>query len=89
MPAYHLFYRIDIEVTKGEKEFTTGIGEGLAMPQGKSFTVRQTSIVVARVNRTIQWEEMDGEPVRFILMLVIPEKETGCTSLRMLASISE
>lgn len=44
---------------------------------------------MARVNRPVQWEEMDGELVRFILMLAIPEKETGSKSLRMLSSLSE
>jgi len=77
------------EVTKREKEFTTGTSEGLAKPHGKSSTVRQTSIVVARAIRPVKWEEMDGEPVKFILMLAIPEKETGSTSLRMLSSLAE
>lgn len=77
------------EVTKREKEFTTGIGDGMAMPHGKSNTVRQTSIVVARVNHPVEWEAMDGQLVRCIVLLAIPEKEAGSTYLRILATLAE
>src|SRR5699024_11128830 len=47
------------DVFQREKEGITGIGNGVAIPHGKSASVIQTSLVVGKVETPIPWESLD------------------------------
>lgn len=59
------------DVYSRENEGFTGIGEGIAIPHGKSDTVLRTSVVVGRTEKDIDWNSIDGKPVHLIIMLAI------------------
>jgi len=54
-----------------EEEGMTGIGDGIAIPHGKSDSVLKTSVVVGRVDEEVEWTSIDGKPVKIIIMLAI------------------
>ncbi|MFY0760907.1 fructose PTS transporter subunit IIA [Metabacillus dongyingensis] len=86
--------RIDSEsvffqgVLEREAEFTTGFGNGFAIPHCKSDTVKTASIIVGKTTNEIDWNSLDDKPVTFIIMLAIPAVEGDTTHLQILAALS-
>lgn len=72
-----------------EAEYTTGFGDGIAIPHGKSNTVLTPTISVARCKVPVDWDAMDGQPVSLIFLLAVPEAEAGTVYLKMLATLAE
>ncbi len=71
-----------------EKESTTGFMEGFAIPHTKSADVKKAGVIVLKTDNGIEWNSLDGSPVRFIISLLIPEDEAGTTHLSLLSSLS-
>lgn len=54
-----------------EEEGMTGVGDGIAIPHGKSDSVIHTSIAIERANHDIEWNTMDEKPVRVVIMFAV------------------
>lgn len=67
---------------------TTGVGNGIAIPHGKSEAVKEPAIAFARLTKEIEWQALDEKPVSLIVMLAIPESEQGDTHLSILSEIA-
>lgn len=74
-------------VIKREQEFSTGIGMGIAIPHGKSGTVKQACMVFGRSNAGIDYKSMDDEPAYLFFLIAVP-LESDDIHLRALAEIS-
>ncbi len=74
-------------VLKREEEFSTGIGMGIAIPHGKSDTVKEASITFGRSNKGIDYESMDDKPAYLFFLISVPE-ESSDIHLRALSEIS-
>jgi nitrogen PTS system EIIA component len=70
-----------------EKLGSTGIGENVAIPHGKSDELTQIIIVFARSLSGIEFESLDQKPVHFVCMVIAPAHSTG-QHLKALARIS-
>lgn len=66
---------------------STGIGQGIAIPHGKSDSVKEVVTVLGISKRGIDFEALDGESVYIFFMLVAPSDEAG-VHLKILAKIS-
>ncbi|WP_319370869.1 PTS 2-O-a-mannosyl-D-glycerate transporter subunit IIABC [uncultured Ilyobacter sp.] len=66
----------------------TGIGEGLAIPHGKSDAVKEASFVVATLKNEMEWETLDDEDVNLVILLAIPKSEEGSTHVDLLAKLT-
>jgi fructose-specific phosphotransferase system IIA component len=75
-------------VLEREAHFTTGFGNGIAIPHCKSETVKQASIVIGKLSNGVDWKAMDDKDVHFVIMLAIPETEAGSTHLQILSKLS-
>lgn len=60
-----------------EKLGSTGLGQGVAIPHGRSGDVKETLAVFARVKEPIAFDAPDGKPVNMIFALIVPENATG------------
>lgn len=58
-----------------ETLITTGIGDGVAIPHGKSSSVRKTELAAAVCRDGMEYESIDGEPTYLIFMIASPENE--------------
>ncbi|RPA65422.1 PTS sugar transporter subunit IIA [Aerococcus agrisoli] len=76
------------DVQERENHMTTGIGNGIAIPHGKSSSVVESTVVFAKTTKYIEWESLDENPVNIIFLLAIAEKDKGDGHLRILADIS-
>ncbi len=67
----------------------TGMEQGLAIPHGKSNTVKEAGFAVATLSKPLtDWESIDPtNQVDFIFMLAIPEAEAGSTHLQLLSEL--
>ena len=70
-----------------EKLGSTGIGENVAIPHGKSDELTQIITVFARSLGGVDFESLDKKPVHFVCMVIAPAHSTG-QHLKVLARIS-
>lgn len=76
-------------VTERENEGPTALGEGLAVPHGKSACVRRAAFALATLEHPLLWQGVDGdEPVNMIFLLAIPEAEAGSTHMQLLTALT-
>ncbi|MHA7845203.1 PTS 2-O-a-mannosyl-D-glycerate transporter subunit IIABC [Serratia sp. D1N4] len=72
-----------------EAQGPTALGEGLAVPHGKSDTVKEAAFAVATLKTPIEWEGIDGpESVNLIFLLAIPEAQAGSTHMQLLTTLT-
>ncbi len=70
-----------------EKLGSTGIGDGIAIPHGKSANVTQIISGFGLSKEGIDFDSLDGKPANLFFLLVAPENSVG-VHLKMLARIS-
>lgn len=73
---------LDREATR-----TTGIGNGLAIPHGKSPGTPKLSMAIGRPATPIDFQSIDGRPVTIIWLLTSPPDQSG-VHIKALAAIS-
>jgi PTS system nitrogen regulatory IIA component len=66
---------------------STGIGEGVAIPHGKSEDVKKLLASFGRSLPGVDFQSMDGKPAHLFFLLVAPENSAGI-HLKALARIS-
>lgn len=72
-----------------ENEGTTGMMDGFAIPHAKCIEINHPAIVILRVNNELEWNSLDGMPVKVIVSLLIPADEAGTTHLKILAKVAK
>src|SRR6187551_2516314 len=70
-----------------EKLGSTGVGNGIAIPHGKLPKLEKLFGLFARLERPIDFESLDGQPVDLIFLLLAPEG-AGADHLKALARIA-
>jgi PTS system nitrogen regulatory IIA component len=70
-----------------EKLGSTGVGNGVAIPHGKLPKLARLFGLFARLERPINFEALDGQPVDLIFLLLAPEG-AGADHLKALARIA-
>jgi len=66
---------------------STGIGDGIAIPHGKSQELTDIVSGFGLSKQGIEFDSLDGKPAHLFFLLVAPENSVG-THLKMLARIS-
>jgi len=66
---------------------STGIGQGIGIPHGKSNKVKQLVAAFGLSRKGVNFDSLDGEPVYIFFLLVAPEESAG-PHLKALARIS-
>ena len=70
-----------------EKLGSTGVGNGIAIPHGKLPNLEKLVGLFARLERPIDFEALDGQPVDLIFLLLAPEG-AGADHLKALARVA-
>ncbi|EQA1380422.1 PTS 2-O-a-mannosyl-D-glycerate transporter subunit IIABC [Escherichia coli] len=77
------------EVYRRESLGPTALGEGLAVPHGKTAAVKEAAFAVATLSEPLQWEGVDGpEAVDLVMLLAIPPNEAGTTHMQLLTALT-
>ena len=70
-----------------EKESTTGIGEGIAMPHAINKYINRAAVLFAKSPKGIDYKALDGQPVHLFFMITAPAGADN-THLQALAKLS-
>jgi PTS system nitrogen regulatory IIA component len=70
-----------------EKLGSTGVGHGIAIPHGKLSRLSKLFGLFARLERPIDFEALDGQPVDLVFLLLAPET-AGADHLKALARVA-
>ena len=70
-----------------ERLGTTGVGNGIAIPHGKLSELTRLYGVFARIDRPIDFDSIDEQPVDLVFLLLAPEA-AGADHLKALARVS-
>jgi nitrogen PTS system EIIA component len=70
-----------------ERLGTTGIGSGTAIPHGRMPDLQQLYAVFARLEKPVDFEAIDNQPVDLIFLLLTPDA-AGADHLKALARLS-
>lgn len=74
-----------------EAEGPTALGEGLAVPHGKTDAVKEAAFAVATLTRDLKWKGVDedeDEDVNLIFLIAIPNAEAGSTHMHLLTELT-
>jgi nitrogen PTS system EIIA component len=70
-----------------EKLGSTGVGNGIAIPHGKLAKLGRLFGLFARLERPVDFDALDGQPVDLIFLLLAPEG-AGADHLKALARVA-
>ncbi len=74
-------------VLEREKILSTGVGKGFAIPHAKSNGVKEIIVAFGKTTQPVEFEALDGQPVRLIFLLVAKE-DMVADHIRLLSRIS-
>jgi PTS system nitrogen regulatory IIA component len=71
-----------------ERLGSTGIGEGVAIPHCRLSSCDKITGALFRLEETVDFDSIDGEPVDLIFALIVPEEQND-QHLQVLSAIAE
>lgn len=72
-----------------ETQGPTALGEGLAVPHGKTDAVKEAAFAIATLNEDLKWQGIDDEEdVNLIFLIAIPNAEAGSTHMHLLTELT-
>ncbi|CAK6715691.1 fused 2-O-a-mannosyl-D-glycerate specific PTS enzymes: IIA component; IIB component; IIC component [Vibrio harveyi] len=72
-----------------EEQGPTALGEGLAVPHGKTDAVKEAAFAVATLKQDLKWQGLDeDEDVNLIFLIAIPNAEAGSTHMHLLTELT-
>ncbi|MBL1213064.1 MAG: PTS sugar transporter subunit IIA [Ignavibacteriae bacterium] len=74
-------------VLEREKIMSTGVGHGFAIPHGKTNAVNEIIAAFAKTTEPLEFDSLDGQPVRLIFLLVGKENSVS-VHIKLLSRIS-
>ncbi|MGM0756815.1 MAG: PTS fructose transporter subunit IIABC [Bacillota bacterium] len=74
-------------VINREKQSSTGIGEGIAIPHAKTSSVKEPAIAFGRSTAGVDYESLDGQPSHLVFMIAATEGANN-THLEALSRLS-
>ena len=74
-------------VLEREKESTTGVGNGIAIPHGRCKTVDKAGLAAIVLNKPVEYEALDNKPVELLFLIAAPE-DKGNVHLEILSKLA-
>lgn len=87
-----LKYLADLAVTNGlatdssavydryqtrEKEGSTGMTDGIAIPHAQSSTIKKSAMLVLKLKNPVEWNSLDGKKIDTVISFLIPQVDTN------------
>ncbi|MEN0615366.1 fructose PTS transporter subunit IIA [Klebsiella indica] len=80
--------KIEEDLWTRENQYSTGFESQIAIPHAKTENVSEAGIVFIRLQRPINWESLDGLPVKIIFGLLVPEAGAKILHLQIINSLA-
>ena len=75
-------------ILKREAEFSTAVGDGIAIPHAKTNAVKKAGLAAMTVKGGVDWKAADGKKSDLVFMIAAPEGEAN-THLEILAKLAQ
>ena len=62
---------------KREKEGSTGMTDGFAIPHAQSAAIAKSSMIVLKLKQPIDWQSLDGKKVDTVISFLIPQVDSN------------
>lgn len=76
-------------IQRREQLGSTGIGDGVAIPHGRSVAVEKLTVVFANSTKGIDYGAIDGKPVNLFFLVLAPPQEPSNRYLPFLGKLVE
>lgn len=76
------------DVMQREEEGLTGLGEGIAIPHGKSEGVQTTTIAIGKLNNGLEWGSLDDQPVHVIILFAVKNTDATTMHIKLLQKVA-
>lgn len=76
------------DVLKRENEGMTGLGQGVAIPHGKSQAVKNTTLAIGISQNDIAWESLDNKPVNIIILFAVKDTDANTLHIKLLQKVA-
>ena len=80
--------RLEEVVWAREAAYSTGLGHGFAIPHCRSDLITANSIAVLKLQHPIEWNSLDGKPVRMVVLLAVHESDANNSHMKVLAKLA-
>ena len=77
-----------VSLTEREEKISTGIGSGVAIPHAFSEDIEEMAVIFGRSKKGVDFEAVDNNPVYFIVLFLVPQKDYH-QHLQTLAAIAK
>ena len=71
-----------------ESEGITGIGNGIAIPHGKSKAVKKTTVAIAVLKNEINWETLDEKGEKVVILFAVQDTDATTTHILLLQQVA-
>lgn len=78
---------LEADIWAREDVFTTGLGNGFAIPHTKSDNIIHSSISIARLTKPVRWSDDEDGEIDFIIMLTL-NKNQGDQHMRIFSGLA-
>ncbi len=79
---------VEDAVWRREATYSTGFGQGFAIPHCQTNAVRFNSLVLLKLRSPVAWDSLDGQPVRVVILLAIRTGQASTTHMQVLAKLA-
>ncbi|ODJ52361.1 PTS mannose transporter subunit IIAB [Brochothrix thermosphacta] len=76
------------DVMQREEEGLTGLGEGIAIPHGKSEGVQTTTIAIGKLSNGLEWGSLDDQPVHVIILFAVKNTDATTMHIKLLQKVA-
>lgn len=60
------------KVKKREKDLSTGIGFGVAIPHADTDAIQKVTAILGRSNLGVNFDSLDAQPVKLVVLFLVP-----------------
>lgn len=80
--------RFIMEMLKNRESLgSTGLGDGVAFPHGRSLAIRKLTVLFARSKAGVDFEALDGKPTKIFFLILAPSDKGTETYLALLSEL--
>lgn len=60
-----------------EKEGSTGMTDGIAIPHAQSSAINQSAMVILKLKKPVEWYSLDGKEIDTVISFLIPQVDSN------------
>jgi fructose-specific PTS system IIA-like component len=79
---------IEEAVWRREQTYSTGFGQGFAIPHCKTNAIRFNSLVLLKLKSPVKWNSLDGQSVRVMILFAVRDTNSATEHMKVFAKLA-